>query len=95
MSDPLDLDAIAHRIRDCSTYNFGLRNADRLAKEDAPALLAALKEAQAGLATAWTQGYGAGCHNLADIADHFRAGGGVDTIRPPAQNPYIDRTETP
>ena len=47
MSDPLDLDAIEHRIRDCSTYNFGLRNADRLAKEDAPALLAALKEAQA------------------------------------------------
>ena len=49
MSDPLDLDAIAHRIRDCSTYNFGLRNADRLAKEDAPALIAALKEAQAWL----------------------------------------------
>ena len=64
MTDPLDLDAIAHRIRDCSTYNFGLRNADRLAKEDAPALLAALKEARAGLADAWDAGASAGAASM-------------------------------
>lgn len=39
----LNLDAIAARIEDCKTYNFGLRNADRLAHEDAPAMLAEVR----------------------------------------------------
>ena len=85
MTDPLDLDAIEHRIRDCSTYNFGLRNADRLAKEDAPALLAALKEAQADNADAWDEGHALG------IA-YFSASG--TTHIPTLPNPYR-RTETP
>ena len=87
MSDPLDLDAIECRIRDCSTYNFGLRNADRLAKEDAPALLAALKEARAGLADAWESGLNSGINYK--IALLFIP----NTPKP--TNPYLDRTETP
>lgn len=35
----LDIDAIKARIADCATYNFGLHNADVLAKQDAPALV--------------------------------------------------------
>lgn len=42
-------------------------------------------------AKAWTEGFGAGFHNLADISDHFRAGGSIETIRPPAQNPYAEQ----
>lgn len=38
-----DLDAIEARIRDCKTYNFGLWNADKLAHEDAPAMLTELR----------------------------------------------------
>lgn len=37
------LDEIAARVRDCRTYNFGMRNADRLAHVDAPAMSAALR----------------------------------------------------
>ena len=37
------LDDIEARIRDCSTYNFGMHNANKLAHEDAPRLVAALK----------------------------------------------------
>ena len=89
MSDPLDLDAIEHRIRDCSTYNFGLRNADRLAKEDAPALIAALKEARARVAAAWDEGSVAGRNR-----EHH-----TNMTREQAEatwpNPYLDRTETP
>ena len=40
----LDLDAIKARIADCSTYNFGMRNADLLAKQDAPALVNTLEQ---------------------------------------------------
>lgn len=36
----LDLDPIKARISDCATYNFGMHNADTLAKQDAPALVA-------------------------------------------------------
>jgi hypothetical protein len=43
----LDLDAIEARRADCQTYNFGLRNADKLAHEDVPALLALVREQQA------------------------------------------------
>ena len=39
----LDLYAINARIADCSTYNFGMRNADTLAKHDAPALVNTLE----------------------------------------------------
>lgn len=39
----IDLDAIEARIRDCKTYNFGLWNADKLAHEDAPAMLTELR----------------------------------------------------
>jgi hypothetical protein len=37
------LEQIEARIVDCRTYNFGMRNADKLAHEDAPLLLAAVK----------------------------------------------------
>ena len=87
MSDPLDLDAIEHRIRDCSTYTFGLRNADRLAKEDAPALLAALKEARAGLADAWESGLNSGIGYKTALSFMPDA--------PEPTNPYHNRTETP
>lgn len=40
--DPLD--AIQRRITDCKTYNFGMRNADKLAHEDAAYLLAIVRE---------------------------------------------------
>jgi hypothetical protein len=43
----LDLDAIEARRADCQTYNFGMRNADKLAHEDVPALLAMVREQQA------------------------------------------------
>lgn len=39
----IDLDAIEARIRDCKTYNFGLWNADKLAHDDAPAMLNELR----------------------------------------------------
>lgn len=38
------LDEIKERIADCASYNFGMRNADQLAHEDAPRLVAALEE---------------------------------------------------
>jgi hypothetical protein len=41
-----ELDEIRARVRDCATYNFGMRNADKLAHEDAPRLLAALHAIQ-------------------------------------------------
>lgn len=34
---------IRARVDDCRTYNFGMRNADKLAKEDVPRLLAAVE----------------------------------------------------
>jgi len=43
------LDQIEARIRDCKSYNFGMRNADKLAHEDAPALLAMVREQRARL----------------------------------------------
>ena len=46
MSEPINLDAIERRIQDCATYNFGMRAADRLAHEDAPALLAEARRAR-------------------------------------------------
>lgn len=36
------LDEIKARADDCRSYNFGMRNADRLAHEDAPNMAAAL-----------------------------------------------------
>ena len=44
-----DLDAIEARIHDCQSYNFGMRNANKLAHEDVPALLALVREQQAKL----------------------------------------------
>lgn len=41
------LEAIERRITDCKTYKFGMRNADKLAHEDAPYLLALVREQQA------------------------------------------------
>ena len=38
-----ELDMIQARVTDCATYNFGMRNADKLAHEDAPSLLAAAR----------------------------------------------------
>lgn len=46
------------------------------------------EEIRAAKEAAWREGFGAGFENLADIADHFRAGGDIATIRPPAANPY-------
>lgn len=46
------LDQIEARIRDCATYNFGTVNADKLAHEDAPALLARVRELEEVLAGA-------------------------------------------
>ena len=43
------LDEIEARIRDCKTYNFGMRNADTLAHFDAPLLLAVVREQVAKL----------------------------------------------
>jgi len=44
------LDKIEARIRDCKSYNFGMRNADTLAHFDAPFLLAIVREQGAKLA---------------------------------------------
>jgi hypothetical protein len=43
------LDQIETRIRDCQTYNFGMRNADKLAHEDAPYLLTLARKQAAAL----------------------------------------------
>lgn len=40
---------IEARRADCQTYNFGMRNADLLAKEDVPYLLALVREQAAKL----------------------------------------------
>jgi hypothetical protein len=48
----LNLTEIESRIRDCRTYNFGMRAADQLAHEDAPALLDQVKSLTAELAAA-------------------------------------------
>lgn len=42
-------------------------------------------------AKAWAEGFGAGFQNMADIADHFRNGGSIESIRPPAENPYAEQ----
>ena len=36
----------------------------------------------------WQEGFKAGFDNMADIAEHFAAGGSIKTIRPPVENPY-------
>jgi hypothetical protein len=41
------LAAIEARRADCQTYNFGMRNANKLAHEDVPALLAMVREQRA------------------------------------------------
>jgi len=46
----IDRDAIRKRIANCRTYNFGMRDADALAHEDAPAMLALLDAQPAGWA---------------------------------------------
>jgi len=43
---------IEARYRDCLTYNFGMRNADKLAHEDVPFLLAELRKAREALTDA-------------------------------------------
>jgi hypothetical protein len=43
------LGEIEARRADCQTYNFGMRNADKLAKEDVPYLLALVREQAAKL----------------------------------------------
>jgi hypothetical protein len=40
---------IEARRADCQTYNFGMRNADKLAHEDVPYLLAMVREQRAAL----------------------------------------------
>lgn len=45
-----DRAGIRARIENCRTYNFGMRDADRLAHEDADTLLAALAAVEAQLA---------------------------------------------
>ena len=45
-----DRAGIGARIDNCRTYNFGMRDADRLAHEDADILLAALAAVEAQLA---------------------------------------------
>jgi len=42
---------IEARYRDCLTYNFGMRNADKLAHEDVPYILAELRKAREALAS--------------------------------------------
>ena len=49
---PLDLDAIEAAIAECRTYNFGMYQADRLAHEHAPALVAEVKRLRAEVAIA-------------------------------------------
>ena len=44
---PLDLDAIEAAIAACRTYNFGMYQADRLAHEHAPTLVAEVKRLRA------------------------------------------------
>lgn len=39
----MELDAIEARIEDCSTYNFGMYNANKLAYIDAPTMLAGIR----------------------------------------------------
>jgi len=46
------LDEIHARAANCRTYNFGMWAADKLAHDDAPKLLAALRAVE-DLATAW------------------------------------------
>ena len=46
-NEPLNLNTVEGRIRDCVSYNFGMRSADMLAHEDAPAMLARLREVEA------------------------------------------------
>lgn len=46
----IDRDAIRKRIANCKTYNFGMRDADTLAHEDAAAMLALLDAQPAGWA---------------------------------------------
>ena len=48
---PLDLDAIEAAIAACRTYNFGMYQADRLAHEHAPALVAEVERLRAEVAT--------------------------------------------
>jgi len=45
-----DRAGIRARIENCRTYNFGMRDADRLAHEDADTLLAALAAVEAQIA---------------------------------------------
>lgn len=40
------LEEIEARIKDCQTYKFGMRNADKLAHEDAPFLLELVRDLQ-------------------------------------------------
>ena len=44
---PVDLEVIAARQRNCRNYNFGLRDANSLAHNDIPYLLALVREQQA------------------------------------------------
>jgi len=46
---PVDLEVIAARQRNCRTYNFGMRDANSLAHHDVPYLLALVREQAAKL----------------------------------------------
>lgn len=67
------LDQIQRRINDCQSYKFGMRNADKLAHEDAPYLLALVRELEARLGRveavhkpkSWTK-YGIPCFDEFD-----------------------------
>ena len=77
---PLDLDAIQTDISWCRTYGFGMRQADRLAHEHAPALVAEVKRLRAARAEAWDEGRIAGYVDAADDRD------------PESRNPYREET---
>lgn len=54
--EPLDVDAVWRDITACRTYSFGMRYADRLAHETAPALLAEVVRLRGEAAVAGTSG---------------------------------------
>ena len=72
---PLDLDAIEAAIAACRTYNFGMYQADRLAHEHAPALVAEVKRLRAEVtmaahpAFAWDEGSARCCTGDASQRD--------------------------
>jgi hypothetical protein len=67
------LGEIEARRADCQTYNFGMRNANKLAHEDVPALLAMVREQKARLAVVAELANWAGKHGWKLDAAAIRA----------------------